>query len=156
MLGFSAQNVTTHRNNVRTWQIMWKQSMSSTRVLSVLSVTSILPQGRPIACTTVGCTHITDFDLCRHIELCIHWRCPCSDEMKEAIKQRMVKQYDGTWGCSECDFVTKYQATLTNHVEAKHLQSDGYSCQYCNKFCPTKNALKCHIYQRHSQKNKSY
>jgi MinD superfamily P-loop ATPase len=65
----------------------------------------------------------------------------------------MVKQYDGTWGCSECDFVTKYQATLTNHVEAKHLQSDGYSCQYCNKFCPTKNALKCHIYQRHSQKN---
>ena len=77
----------------------------------------------------------------------------CSDELKEAIKQRMVKQYDGSWGCSDCGFVIKYQATLTNHVEAKHLQSDGYSCQHCNKFCPTRNALKCHIYQRHSQRN---
>ena len=86
-------------------------------------------------------------------QFCINWHYSCSDELKEAIKQRMVKQYDGTWGCSECDFVTKYQATLTNHIEAKHLQSDGYSCQYCNKFCPTKNALKCHVYQRHSQKN---
>jgi len=67
---------------------------------------------------------------------------------------RMVKQLDGSWACAECSFTTKYQATMSNHVESRHLQSDGYTCQFCNKFCPTKNALKCHIYQRHSQKQK--
>jgi len=74
------------------------------------------------------------------------------EQLKEAIRLRMIKELDGSWRCSECSFATKYQATLTNHVESRHLRTEGYHCLYCNKFCPTKNALKCHTYQRHSQK----
>ena len=75
-------------------------------------------------------------------------------DLKEAIKNMMYKESDGSWSCSECTFNTKYHTTLTNHVEAKHLRAaEGYYCQHCNKYCPTKNALKCHTYRTHSQKH---
>ena len=66
----------------------------------------------------------------------------------------MFKEIDGSWTCSECNFNTKYNTTLKNHVEARHLRpAEGYYCQQCNKYCPTKNALKCHTYRTHNQKN---
>eukprot|EP00090_Calanus_glacialis_P024184 TRINITY_DN37545_c0_g1_i2.p2 TRINITY_DN37545_c0_g1~~TRINITY_DN37545_c0_g1_i2.p2 ORF type:complete len:104 (-),score=9.52 TRINITY_DN37545_c0_g1_i2:870-1181(-) len=74
-------------------------------------------------------------------------------DLNDAIKNLMYKESDGSWTCSECNFNTKYHTTLKNHIEAKHLRAaEGYYCQHCNKYCPTKNALKCHTYRTHSQK----
>jgi len=74
-------------------------------------------------------------------------------DLNDAIKNLMYKEYDGSWTCTECNFNTKYHTTLKNHIEAKHLRAaEGYNCQHCNKYCPTKNALKCHTYRAHNQK----
>ena len=42
-------------------------------------------------------------------------------DLKDAIKDMMYKESDGSWTCSECNSNTRYHTTLTNHVEAKHL-----------------------------------
>jgi len=74
-------------------------------------------------------------------------------DLNDAIKNLMYKESDGSWTCTECNFNTKYHTTLKNHIEAKHLRAaEGYYCQHCNKYCPTKNALKCHTYRAHNQK----
>merc|ERR1712130_685777 len=74
-------------------------------------------------------------------------------DLNDAIKNLMYKEFDGSWTCTECNFNTKYHTTLKNHIEAKHLRAaEGYNCQHCNKYCPTKNALKCHTYRAHNQK----
>ena len=69
------------------------------------------------------------------------------------IKEHMVREGDGSWTCVLCAFQTPYYATMTNHIEAKHLRAvEGYTCPLCHKYCPTKNALKCHKSRVHSQK----
>jgi len=79
------------------------------------------------------------------------------EDLNDAIKNLMYKESDGSWTCSECNFNTKYHTTLKNHIEAKHLRAaEGYYCKHCNKYCPTKNALKCHTYRTHNQKTYNY
>jgi len=66
-----------------------------------------------------------------------------------AIKSKMTKLPDGMWACTECSYQTKYSTTLTRHVESKHIQSDGFQCDVCHQFCPTRNSLMSHQYRKH-------
>ena len=61
----------------------------------------------------------------------------------------MIKSGD-LWQCKDCLWATKYKTRLWEHVEAKHVQSAGYCCPYCNKFCSSKNAWKQHKSKFHS------
>ena len=68
------------------------------------------------------------------------------------IRDHMMREEDGSWTCGLCGFQSPYYATMTNHIEAKHLRSvEGYTCPVCQKHCPTKNALKCHKYSAHTK-----
>jgi len=71
--------------------------------------------------------------------------------LDSAIKLKMVRRQDGSFGCTDCDYVTKYNTTCQNHIESKHLSTSGFLCQYCNKFCPTRNALKSHTTKNHKE-----
>jgi len=73
-------------------------------------------------------------------------------ELDSAIKLKMVRRLDGCYGCTDCDYVTKYNTTCQNHIESKHLSTSGFTCQFCGKFCPTRNALKSHITKNHKEK----
>jgi len=68
-------------------------------------------------------------------------------DVDEMIHSRMVK-LDGSWSCTECGHITATKSHLYEHVEAKHTSS-GYNCQYCLKFCPSRNALRSHIWRNH-------
>ena len=46
--------------------------------------------------------------------------------MKEAIKSRVYRLADGQWGCAECDFTSNRTSVVSVHVEAKHLQTEGF------------------------------
>ena len=61
----------------------------------------------------------------------------------------MYKDEAGFYHCSDCDFRTKYSGTCQRHIESKHISSSGYSCQFCQTVCPTKNALTMHVGRKH-------
>ena len=56
------------------------------------------------------------------------------------------------WRCLDCQYTTKFKPALFQHVESKHTISSGYNCEFCGKFCPSKNALRCHISRQHTCK----
>ena len=49
---------------------------------------------------------------------------------------------DGIWQCSECDYNSKKQSNMYDHIEARHVESTGYSCDECGKFCNNRVALR--------------
>ena len=77
--------------------------------------------------------------------------------LSAAIDSMMMEVADSSgsiWRCAVCGHETTRKAYLRVHVEAKHLSS-GFNCQYCDKFCPSKNALHTHVSRYHlSRKDK--
>ena len=65
-----------------------------------------------------------------------------------AVSSQMVK-CEGVWKCMACGWQTKFKTRLYEHVEAKHVETNGYTCQICQKFCPTQKALKMHRSKYH-------
>ena len=41
--------------------------------------------------------------------------------LDNAIKSKMVRRPDGSFGFTDCDYVAKYNTTCQNHIESKHL-----------------------------------
>jgi len=70
----------------------------------------------------------------------------------EAINQAVLSQMQkngGVWQCLACLWETNHKTRMYEHVEAKHVQTNGYSCPLCDKFCPSKNSLKFHKSKYH-------
>ena len=61
-----------------------------------------------------------------------------------AIEAKMWKNGSGLWQCLDCNHTCQQPTNMRNHIESKHVFTDGYYCQQCNKFCRTKNALSIH------------
>ena len=36
--------------------------------------------------------------------------------LDDLIKSKMLRHHDGTYGCSECEYSTKYYTTILNHI----------------------------------------
>ena len=79
-----------------------------------------------------------------------------------AVEQKMVKHQTDQgvlWQCVDCGYQTKFKPVMFEHVESKHIESAGYTCPHCNKFCRTRNALRSHVsrqHPEHSTKTKRY
>ena len=69
--------------------------------------------------------------------------------LNEEIRKYLIKLDNQVWGCASCEFQSKYQNAVSNHIEAKHFYSDGYSCQFCSKNCPNRQALRMHVSRYH-------
>ena len=74
-----------------------------------------------------------------------------TESLDRTIKDRMVFLASGLYGCSECPYTTKYSTTCQNHIESKHMSTNGFICNFCEKFCPTRNALKSHVSKKHNK-----
>jgi len=70
------------------------------------------------------------------------------------ISSKMVRGENGEYMCLECPYTNKTRQRLTYHIESKHVSSPGHICDFCQKMCPTKNALCLHRSRYH--KNESY
>ena len=62
-----------------------------------------------------------------------------------------MEQREGVWGCLECNWESKYKSRVFDHVEAKHIETGGYSCTICGKFCPSYSSLKMHKSRYHRE-----
>jgi len=78
-----------------------------------------------------------------------------ADGNKETVEGKMSKEMSEqgiVWKCTDCDYQTKGRRGLYEHIESKHVGSQGYSCQFCQKFCPSRNALRSHMARHHPMK----
>jgi len=69
-----------------------------------------------------------------------------------AVDHAVVSQMQkvgSIWQCLACGWETSKRARLWEHVEANHVETTGYNCPVCEKFCPSKNALKVHKSRNH-------
>merc|ERR1719318_807018 len=72
------------------------------------------------------------------------------NDVKATLEQHMQKLASGTFICLLCNYQARRSHHITNHIEAKHMQSDlTYQCDICLTSCPTKNALNAHKSRKH-------
>ena len=71
-------------------------------------------------------------------------------EITSAVLSKM-EQREGVWACLDCNWESKYKSRTFDHVEAKHIETGGYSCNFCSKFCPSYSSLKMHKSRYHRE-----
>jgi len=62
---------------------------------------------------------------------------------------------DGSYQCQECPHLNRNKRAMFEHVESKHVQSDGYHCPVCEKSCRSLNALRSHTVRYHGSSSAS-
>ena len=73
-------------------------------------------------------------------------------DVETELNSNMMKDINGVWKCLLCDYSSRNSGHVKQHLESKHL-SVIYSCLYCSKTCPTKNALSKHTFRAHGKQN---
>lgn len=71
------------------------------------------------------------------------------DEIQAEVLSKMYRDTNSSWHCSICSYAAKLKGDVRKHVESKHVQTNGYTCNVCGKFCPTSNALQTHRSRHH-------
>ena len=54
----------------------------------------------------------------------------------------------GRWKCTECGYESK-STNVKYHIEAKHTNSQLYTCQYCSKIIKNRSAFNNHMSKMH-------
>ena len=67
-----------------------------------------------------------------------------SDDVEAAVWSQIGRSDGGSWTCLVCSYSTHHKTNMFQHVEAKHVQTGGYHCPLCQKFCPNSKSLKNH------------
>ena len=70
-------------------------------------------------------------------------------DLESVILSKICRNADDDWQCNDCYKISKWKTNIVEHIEATHVESPGYLCDVCNKFCRTRNALRKHKYVNH-------
>ena len=82
---------------------------------------------------------------------------------KVEINSKILSLDDGSYKCTDCDYVSKFRHNLPKHIEAKHIVHSGYSCpvclnvyatpgvecDLCHKNLKTRQAYRMHYHRAH-------
>ena len=68
--------------------------------------------------------------------------------ISEIVLSKMIKE-DRMWKCLDCEWQTQYKTRLFEHVEAKHVETDGYMCKPCGKHLPSIKSWNQHKFKYH-------
>ena len=72
------------------------------------------------------------------------------EDLKKRIDSKIVQLESGEYGCTDCDYTSKFRHNLPKHIEARHVMHPGLQCASCMKVCPTRESLRRHV-ARHKQ-----
>ena len=75
-----------------------------------------------------------------------------ADGVHEEVLSKMVFG-DGVYTCTVCGYNARDKTRVHDHVEAKHVESGGYNCPICDKFCTSYSAFKMHKSRYHKASN---
>jgi len=70
-------------------------------------------------------------------------------DVQEQINSLMVDMGQSEFHCTACGHISKTKSNMQKHIDAKHISSQPVFCQFCNKRCPSKNALQSHVSRYH-------
>ena len=71
--------------------------------------------------------------------------CQSLSEVKAEIECKLSRDNSsGTWFCNECNYSNHAKNTVEQHIECNHIVSTGFQCEFCDKVCPNRHALKMH------------
>lgn len=59
----------------------------------------------------------------------------------------MFKNEEGKWACNGCEYSSHASTSVKEHIESKHVEAQKYPCNTCGHVCPTRKALKMHIFR---------
>jgi len=76
-----------------------------------------------------------------------------SAEIQNQIDSLMEPTLKG-WGCKMCGFDSNNKTRMWEHVEAKHVDTGGYHCKICTKFCKSSSSLRNHMDRYHKELKK--
>jgi len=68
-------------------------------------------------------------------------------EIDDLVSSLMYKDDNGKWVCNNCNYISYSSTSVREHVESKHIESQNYPCNICGHICPTRKALKMHIFR---------
>jgi len=71
------------------------------------------------------------------------------NDIKVLIQSKIIQLEKNKFQCSDCEHSSNYKSNMVKHVEDRHVQQDGVFCQFCEKVCPSRNALSAHISRKH-------
>jgi len=74
-------------------------------------------------------------------------------EIQREIDLKMEPTSKG-WGCRVCGFDSNNKTRTWEHVEAKHVDTGGYNCSVCSKFCKSTASLRNHMDRYHKEMKK--
>jgi len=75
------------------------------------------------------------------------------EEFGKLIDCLYEKQADGGFACLKCGYSNRLKQNMQKHVET-HLDTPGYTCNFCFKQFKTKNSLNTHTSTKHREENK--
>lgn len=71
-------------------------------------------------------------------------------ELDRVVQSKCVK-INGAFSCADCNFQTRHQTNLKNHIETHHMMYEvKIPCLYCETSCPTRSAMRAHVKRQHS------
>jgi len=62
-----------------------------------------------------------------------------------------MRDLSGAWRCLECDFAKMRKLAVVSHIQANHIDFEGYVCGECNMRSKTILALQRHQQRFHKQ-----
>merc|ERR1719233_2767596 len=71
----------------------------------------------------------------------------------DQIRECYIRTEMGEFQCLVCDKQSRTQQDIYRHVEAKHVNTGGYICPECSKYCPTMNSFRNHKFRHHRNIN---
>ena len=96
----------------------------------------------PWICTSAECTEITQWKLNKNI-------LPFS-VLDNLISSKMGRDPStGAWYCVDCHYESANKGDVGNHIEAKHVETAGTSCDICGIVTKTRKAMKMHKMRQH-------
>ena len=98
-----------------------------------------------VSCLCQDLSHQTCFKDAQNQEQTLDWSA-CLD-IDALVRSQMYKDEAGNWRCSGCDYFSKSSTSVSEHIESKHVYGPGFACHICQHVCPTRKALKMHIFR---------
>ena len=71
-------------------------------------------------------------------------------DLKNTIDSKIITLVSGEFGCTDCDYTSKFRHNLPKHIECRHIQLS-LTCPACFKPCPTRESLRRHMSRFHRQ-----
>ena len=74
------------------------------------------------------------------------------EELDQKVLESYSKDKDGYFSCHYCSIISRHHGHIKEHVEV-HFEGLVLKCDYCEKTCRSRKALRCHLYRFHRNSN---